>query len=232
MSLLSQKLTSKKYYPKFVCEIGVWHPETSNIKTYIDSGVKTMLVEPDPESIELIKEKWSNKSNLILKEFACADFEGSIDLYKAGSSSFISSSTSSPAIINDSYHKEDSPTVKVKAKKFSSEDPGNIDLISIDIEGSEWFVIKNMISRPNVVSIETHGALYVNPFKNEINNWMNAEGYKIWYKDNSDTVYVKRGSIKLTIIENAFLLLKNIHLSLRRLEKFISIILKKIFLKK
>ena len=75
------------------------------------------------------------------------------------SSSFISSSNSSPAIINDSYDKENNTTVKVKAKKFSSEDPGNIDLISIDIEGSEWFVIKNMISRPNVVSIETHGAI-------------------------------------------------------------------------
>ena len=53
------------------------------------------------------------------------------------------------------------------------------DVIFIDIEGSEWFVRKNMISRPNVVSIETHGALYVNPFKNEINNWMKAEGYMI-----------------------------------------------------
>ena len=77
-----------------------------------------------------------------------------------------------------------------------------------------------------------HMVLYVNPFKNEINNWMKAEGYMIWYKDNSDTVYVKKGIIKVTIMEGAFVLLKDIHLSLRRLEKFISIILKKIFLKK
>ena len=167
MNLLTYKLNKKKYLPTHVCEVGVWHPRTSNIKYYIDNNVKALLVEPDPESIEMIKKEWANKNDLTLKTFACTDFEGSINLHKAGSSSFISSSDTSPAIVNDSYDIKENASVKVDAKKFSSEDPGDIDLISIDIEGSEWFVLKHMISKPNIISIETHGGFYVNPKSNK-----------------------------------------------------------------
>jgi FkbM family methyltransferase len=216
MNLLVRMLTKKNYTPEYICEVGVWHPETSNIKYYIDKKIKTLLIEPDPESIELIKNEWKDKNNITLKTFACTDFEGTIELHKAGSSSFITSSVASPAIVNDSFNPKKNESIKVDAKKFSCVDSGNIDLISIDTEGSEWFVIKHMISRPNVISIETHGGYYINPYLIDIKGWMDDNGYDVWFKDNSDTVYVKKDVISICYDERLQLMFKNIHLLVRR----------------
>lgn len=226
MNLLTYKLNKKKYLPSHVCEVGVWHPRTSNIKYYIDNNIKALLVEPDPESIEMIKKEWANKNDLTLKTFACTDFEGSVNLHKAGSSSFISSSDTSPAIVNDSFDIKENASVKVDAKKFSSEDPGDIDLISIDIEGSEWFVLKHMISKPNIISIETHGGFYVNPKIKQIKQWMISHGYVLWYKDNSDSVFVKEDIINVTIIDKLMLFLKNVHLFFRKYLKGLKLLIR------
>ena len=212
-------LKKKNYTPRHVCEVGVWHPKTSNIKYYIEKNIKSLLIEPDPESIALIKKEWGERKNLTLKTVACTDFEGTIDLHKAGSSSFVSSTKNSPAMVNDSFDIRKNISTKVDAKKFSSEDPGDIDLISIDIEGSEWFVIKHMLSRPDVISIETHGGYYINPHIEDIKNWMDEYNYVLWFKDNSDSVYVKKHIIKVKFNEILFLMLKNIHLIFRRYRK-------------
>lgn len=219
MNILVKMLNKKNYTPKYICEVGVWHPKTSNIKYYIDKNIKTLLIEPDPESIELIRKEWGDKNNLTLKTFACTDFVGTIGLHKAGSSSFISSSVSSPAIINDSFDTKKKALIKVDAEKFSSVDSGNIDLISIDTEGSEWFVIKHMVSRPNIISIETHGGYYTNPYIKDIKRWMNHNRYIIWFKDNSDSVFVKKGVINISYVDNLLLFLKNIHLLIRKIIK-------------
>ena len=223
MNLLTKMLKKKNYSPSYVCEIGVWHPKTSNIKYYIEKDIKTLLIEPDPESIALIKKEWGSRKNLILKTFACTDFEGTINLHKAGSSSFVSCSKSSPALVNDSFDIDKNDSTKVDAKKFSSEDPGDINLISIDTEGSEWFVIKHMLSRPDVISIETHGGYYINPYIKEIKKWMDEYNYKIWFKDNSDSVYVKNHAIDINLYEILNLYLKDIHLFFRQYIKGIKL---------
>lgn len=212
-------LKKKNYTPHHVCEVGVWHPRTSNIKYFIEKNIKSLLIEPDPESIALIKKEWGERKNLTLKTVACTDFEGTIDLHKAGSSSFVSSTKNSPAMVNDSFDIKKNISTKVDAKKFSSEDPGDIDLISIDIEGSEWFVIKHMLSRPDIISIETHGGYYINPHIEDIRKWMDEYNYVLWFKDNSDSVYVKKNIIKVKFNEILFLMLKNIHLVFRRYRK-------------
>jgi FkbM family methyltransferase len=219
MNRLTKMLKKKNYTPHHVCEVGVWHPRTSNIKYFIEKNIKSLLIEPDPESIALIKKEWGERKNLTLKTVACTDFEGTIDLHKAGSSSFVSSTKNSPAMVNDSFDIKKNISTKVDAKKFSSEDPGDIDLISIDIEGSEWFVIKHMLSRPDIISIETHGGYYINPHIEDIRKWMDEYNYVLWFKDNSDSVYVKKNIIKVKFNEILFLMLKNIHLVFRRYRK-------------
>ena len=219
MNRLTKMLKKKNYTPRHVCEVGVWHPRTSNIKYFIEKNIKSLLIEPDPESIALIKKEWGERKNLTLKTVACTDFEGTIDLHKAGSSSFVSSTKNSPAMVNDSFDIKKNISTKVDAKKFSSEDPGDIDLISIDIEGSEWFVIKHMLSRPDIISIETHGGYYINPHIEDIRKWMDEYNYVLWFKDNSDSVYVKKNIIKVKFNEILFLMLKNIHLVFRRYRK-------------
>ncbi len=193
-------INRKKFTPKYVAEVGVWHPKTSNIYSYIQDGIKTMLVEPDPKSIELIKSKF-NKPNVTLHEVAICDFDGEVELCQRESSTFVSNLKSSPALVNDNCNIEQSEKFVATAIKFSKIDNNKIDLISIDTEGSEWFVIKNMLSRPVVISIETHGGMYINPYIKEIKQWMKDNNYSLLYKDKSDSIYVLNNKIKITVFD-------------------------------
>ncbi|MFC2135952.1 FkbM family methyltransferase [Bacteroidota bacterium] len=224
--LLYRKLFRKSFYPSHCAEVGVYHPETSNIRDYVKTGVKCTLVEPDPKSIQLIKEHYSDLSNVELHEVALFDYNGEIELVQRCASTFVKDLPSSPSIINDDYKISDNDKFTVECKTFDKIDDGSIDLLSVDIEGSEWFVIKHMVSRPTVISLETHGASYINPYWNEIINWVDSNNYVIWYKTGSDTVFVQNGKIKITFFDRSLLRFKDFRLHLRKQRKDL---LKKLF---
>lgn len=96
----------------------------------------------------------------------------------------------SPALVNDRYQPKAEDLFYAEAHVFSDFDDGSIDLLSIDTEGCEWYVLMHMKSRPLVISLETHGKRYRNQYITEIQQWMKDNGYRKWYRDKSDTVYV------------------------------------------
>jgi len=219
LKVIYRKLNKKGFVPKHVAEVGVWNPETSNVFDYIEAGVRTTLVEPDPESIRRIEEKFGGKPNVTLHTVAAYDFEGTLELSQRDASTFVSALESSPAIVNDDYVVDEADQFSVNCTTFDTIDDGSIDLISIDTEGSEWYVLKYIQSRPDVISIETHGAAYTNPFINEIKSWMAANDYVTFFKDNSDSVFVRRGRIGLNLGDKVRLALKNAMIALRRFRK-------------
>ena len=223
---LYEVMNKKKIFPKYVAEVGVWHPNTSNVYSYIMDEVKTMLVEPDPESIKLIKAEF-NKPYVKLYEVALCDFDGKVELCQRGSSTFVSSLSNTPAIANDNCNIDKSEIFTAKAIKFSNIDNGDIELISIDTEGSEWFVIKNMISRPVVISIETHGGIYVNSYSKEIKHWMQENNYSLLYKNKSDSVYVLKNRIKFNFLDKIKLVIQQLFIWLKKQKKKISKKIKK-----
>jgi FkbM family methyltransferase len=189
---LYRKLLNKNLVFKHVCEVGVYLPETSNIIDFIKAGVRATLVEADPVTADKIRLYFKN-DNIQLFPVAVFDRNGTIKLSKASASTFVSELSSSPAIINDKYQVTEDTSFEVDCMLFSDIDDGSIDLLSIDIEGCEWYVLKYMSSRPQIISVETHGKYYTNPFMAEITAWMHDNGYRIWYKDGSDTVYKLKG---------------------------------------
>jgi len=178
-----------------VCEVGVYLPETSNIIDFIKEGIRTTLVEADAVTNEKIRTYFSGFP-VTLFPVAVWDYNGTITLSKAEASTFVTELKSSPALINDRYIIREENNFEVPCMVFSDIDDGTIDLLSIDIEGCEWYVIKHLKSRPRVISVETHGKYYTNPFIREIRDWMGKENYIPWYKDGSDTVFIKNGLFK------------------------------------
>jgi len=198
---LYNKCRQKGFSPEHVCEVGVYYPETSNILGFIKEGVKSTLVEPLPGCITAINNAFGNLNNVYLHPVAVSGNSGEIDLFLAESSSFAADISSSPALKNDKYSKSEGETITVRSVTFDMIDDGTIDLLSIDTEGSEWFVLKHMVSRPAVISVELKTKHYVNPFLKEIQMWMETNGYEIWYIEKSDTVFIKKGLFKLTFVE-------------------------------
>jgi FkbM family methyltransferase len=195
------KCKRKNYTPAHVCEVGVYYPETSNILGFIKEGIKTTLVEPLPECIELINLYFAEYHNVTLHPYAIADISGEIEMFMHESSSFAANLLSSPALKNDSYDKEKGKRLIVQAKTFNEIDDGSISLISIDAEGSEWYVLKHMVSRPDVISLELKSKHYINPFLKEINSWLDENGYIKWYDERSDSIFIKKGVFDLTNFE-------------------------------
>lgn len=222
------KLNNKNYIPKDICEIGVYLPEESNILEFINQGIPTTLVEADPNYINKIKSYFKDIKNLTVIQAAVFDFNGIIELCRRDSSTFISQLEASPALTNDNCNKEETEKFIAKSITFNEIDRGNFDLVSIDIEGAEWFVLKHMVSRPNVISIETHGKYYTNPNINNIVDWMYKNNYQKWYKDGSDTVYIKNGTFKISTLEKLQLTLKSFAIYLIKNKKPIKIFFKSI----
>lgn len=214
---LYRRCKSKGFKPTSVVEVGVYIPETSNVINFIEEGVKTLLIEADPKTVEKINSRFGSFKNVTCKQVAVFDYNGTVKLAQRASSTFISS-LKSPAVVNDRYAIKAEDEFEVEAVTFDTLDDGLVDLLSIDIEGAEWFVLKHMKSRPAIISIETHGKHYINPYLREIIHWMKLNNYQIWFKDKSDSVYVQESKIGVTKIELIRLLLKSLQLRLRKLK--------------
>lgn len=189
--------------PAHVAEVGVYLPETSNILGFIHDGCRADLIEPDPNCITLIQEKFKDFPNVTLHPFAVYDRRVTLELYRTNASTFVASLPSSPALINDQYKPNKDDLFHAEARLMSDLDDGTIDLLSIDTEGCEWYVLQTLKSRPNVISLETHGKKYRNPYLLQIEQWMKDNKYKVWYKDKSDTVFLKE-EIPLGLLSRFF----------------------------
>ena len=216
---LYDRFSKKGFYPTHVAEVGVYHPETSTIYEYLQNDVRCTLVEPDPSSISLIKDKFKNNKHLTLYEVAIFDYNGYLELIKKDASSFVSEMEHSPARINDDVIINKADRFRVESKTFDQIDDGTIDLLSVDVEGCEWFVIKHMISQPHIISLETHGGIYINPYIKEILDWMSENKYVIYYKTKSDTIFVQKEKFEILFKDKLNLLISNILISSIRIKK-------------
>lgn len=214
---LNFKLSKKGYDPLHVCEVGVYLPETCSVRPFILAGKKASLVEANPVMVEKIREAFKDYPQTRIFPFAVGDKPGMLTLYNRGASTFIEN-VESPAMVNDQYTKSDNDRFEVEAKTFDQMDDGTIDILCIDIEGAEWFVLSHLVSKPKMISVETHGKYYLNPNLSKIESWMKERGYEKWYKDKSDTVYVQTHSIPVSFFEKIELAFINIYLMARRLK--------------
>ena len=217
---LYKKVISKKIAIHHVCEVGVFLPEMSNILDFIvKDRVRTTLVEPDTRSIAAIREFFRDYNNVKLLPYAVYEYHGVLELVQRNASTFVSTLPYSPAQINDNYAIRQEDTFTVECRKFDELDDGSIDLLSVDTEGSEWYVLKYIKSRPLVISVETHGKSYVNPFFKEITGWMAANGYERWWMDKTDTVYYKKGAFRVGGGERLRLAVMDTYVKFRRARK-------------
>ncbi|MDQ3949325.1 MAG: FkbM family methyltransferase [Gemmatimonadota bacterium] len=186
---------------------------------YIVQGVRCTLVEPDPDCVLAIREHFAAQRNVTLHPVAVYDLHGRVELVRRAASTFVAELTDTPATVNDRYRLDENDKFVVEARTFDEIDDGTIDLLSVDAEGSEWFVIKHMTSRPSVISVETHGSLYRNPYLDEISQWMKANNYVLLYKATSDSVFVKRGVIEVNVRDKIEQALIDVYLSYKRAAK-------------
>jgi FkbM family methyltransferase len=217
---LYKKCADKKIGIAHVCEVGVFTPERSNILDFITRDkIRATLVEPDPQRIAAIKKYFALYPGVVLVPYAVYDYHGVLELAQQGESTFATALPFSPAVINDQYTVKKEDTFSVECRRFDEMDDGTIGLLSIDTEGCEWYVLKYLKSRPIVISLETHGKSYSNPYLNEIMGWMAGNGYKRWYINKSDSVFYKQGAFPVSSAEKMRLRSMDAYIRFRKFRK-------------
>ena len=163
-----------------LCEVGVNEPHLSQLKPWLESGEydHALLVEPHPvagpnceRAFEGLRGVKVLRCAVVLNPVNPVKLRSSIEtveLIDHGQSSFVASLPNSPARANG--EREDGPRFHAPCVTFDQIDPGDLDLLCVDTEGSEWAVIAAMQSNPKVIRLETHftGSGYVNPYLGEI----------------------------------------------------------------
>lgn len=172
-----------------VCECAVG--PGAQVSAFKDHAQRTLLIEPDPE---MAQDARTNYPWADVAQVAIAENFGKANLRKMRGQSYIKGIKWAPAFSTPaSQHRlATAGKVPVSTVPFSEVDDGQIDLINIDCEGSEWFVLKTMVSRPRFLQIEfykNHG------YYNEITQWLADNNYKAvatWGNSNAILVNTTR----------------------------------------
>jgi FkbM family methyltransferase len=167
-----------------IYEIGVGEPNVCRTTGYQlgdfrNTEHQCVLFEPNPGTFFKNLEILSNEKNYKIYNCAVGNKTTPIRFYLAGDSSFVEG-TESP----EKNHKPNCESflnfVDVMMVDMASIDPGDINILLLDCEGSEYNVLVNMKSRPSkiYVEMESKGIGYRNPYFTEIMNWMTINGYQ------------------------------------------------------
>jgi FkbM family methyltransferase len=143
------------------------------------------VIECNPNHLFEVNRHYANLPNVKIHPYAMWHEKGIVQFNLEGASSYVEGVTS-PCMVNDGIYPESRPDdwrIQVEARTFDEFDDGTIDIMDLDIEGAEWYVIQKMISRPKCIIVEMEWDKYVNPFYNEINQWMTEN---LYYKFNQE----------------------------------------------
>lgn len=182
---------------KIIFEIGVGEAYTSRTSCFWGNpNVECHLFEPNPKIYNELKSATQNFSNVKLYNLAISDKQGEAELYLANNCSFIDG-IDSPIAVQDGtkneYKKWDKTLVQLDT--IDNYDNGNIDLLLLDMEGSEWFVLERLKSRPTQIIVETHISTntppYLNKYMNKILFWMWENNYQLIMKKGNDSFFKK-----------------------------------------
>jgi FkbM family methyltransferase len=183
-------------HPRTVCEIGVNAPDKCSLAKFHGTA-KMVLVEPLPWLADALRVAYP-----FATVHACAigATAGEALLYDRGEGSWIDQVPDGGAPDEHPKHsamrrdKFNAQFVrKVEVKTADEIDDGTIDILAIDVEGAEWLVLQNIVSRPKLLRVETHFSHsgYMNPHYAEIMEWAFSNGYTLAAQDVSDSLFIR-----------------------------------------
>jgi FkbM family methyltransferase len=171
-------------------EIGVGSWDMSRAKYFLNNeDCKVTLIEPNKNFYNTLNKHRNEHKNLEIKNLAIGDSVTCLKFYDYGQESYLEGVIPPLSKFGPAPTDNAAPVNVVTMKEI---DDGAIDILLADVEGSEWFILKNLISRPRIIALETHcEAEYTNPNIEKIWDWMNKNTYKVLFKNTTDSFYIR-----------------------------------------
>lgn len=167
-------------------EVGAFNVAYCNLGHYLnDTSIRIQLFEPMPKMFAELVAANAGRKHVTCHNVAIMDEDGPVVMLDKWAGAHVVG-IAAPEVVNlhtksaKGFRGKTIPEVTVEGRVFGPYDDGTIDILTLDMEGCEWFVLKNMSSRPKWISVEMgdHHNPYKNPFSAEINEWMDSHGYK------------------------------------------------------
>ena len=183
-----------KFKPKKIIEIGIGTTDGIQSLEFILNGADATIFEPNLGFYKELQQDLSHLTNLKIHNKAIYKEKGIKKFYDKWACTFIEEMYDySGAKIQDSYVKDEKDSFECEVDTIDDYDDGDVDLLCVDCESCEWFVLERLKSRPTVIQIETH-SFYSDykPFNiKEIREWLTDNKYTLFATNESDCVYVK-----------------------------------------
>ena len=169
---------------KLFCEIGPHFYYNCRLVKQINEGRDVILVEPLPQCVKDIESMTEGLENVTIHQVAVADFNGEEILYTDDALASFAESVKKEGLDSErTFHN----LINVKAVKFDEIDPGNIDVLLADCEGSETYVLRHLVSRPKMIMVESAPTGFTKPKKDELDEWFKDNEYVyLEHYDNDD----------------------------------------------
>jgi FkbM family methyltransferase len=171
---------------KHIVEVGC--DGKASLQNFITPESRVQIFECNPSHLFEINRHYGNSPNVQVHPYAMWKENGVVTFYLEGATSHVKG-VNAPCIAND--HLISNNGIEVEARTFDEFDDGTIDIMDIDIEGAEWYVIERMKSRPKIISIEMAWKKYVNPHYDEIEKWM-RDNYYFKFQEEGAAYFYKR----------------------------------------
>ena len=188
-------------------EVGAYDGEyVSNSSGLADKGWRGYYIEPVPTHFEKCKTRHTANENVVVSQLAIGATSGTVQIEVGG--------PLSTASVQMREHFETLPwvgnafrqgeTVQVAQETLDSylsknDIQSGFELLVIDVEGYEWNVLRNFDLQkwlPQMVIIELHDQnddyLIIREECNNIVRYFDDNGYKVIFKDFSNTIYVPK----------------------------------------
>jgi len=190
-----------KFYPKHILEIGVGDARGVSTINLIKNGATAIVFEPNPQFYQNIVENLGNIPGLQILNKGIYKEKGIQKFYDKWACTFIGEMYHhSGAKVQDKYEIDEKDAFFCAVDTVDHYDNGKIDLLCIDCESCEWFVLEKLISRPTIIQIETHSFYsYYQPFNIDgIKQWFCDNDYGLFALNESDSIYVKKEKLENT----------------------------------
>jgi FkbM family methyltransferase len=159
---------------KHIAEVGC--DGKISLHEFITPESRVQIFECNPDHLREIKRHYGDMPNVTVHPYAMWKEKGKVRFNLEGATSYVEG-VQSPLLANDMFRTPEQQIIEVEARTFDEFDDGTIDIMDIDIEGAEWYVIEKMKSRPSVITIEMSWKAYVNPHTKEIEKWFSDNMY-------------------------------------------------------
>lgn len=183
-----------RFTPKKIIEAGIGTTDGVQSLEFLLNGAEGILFEPHPSFYNELKTDLTPYPNIQVLNKGIYKESGVVKFYEKWACTFIDEMYDySGAKIQDDYTKDEKDSFFCAVDTIDNYDNGDIDLLCMDCESCEWFVLEKLKSRPTVIQIETH-SFYSDykPFNIEgIEDWFKNNNYRVMATNESDSIYVR-----------------------------------------